>query len=80
MTFGEAFDSEFTIDDGNDDTAITRRQSTIYNQYIARMNPRLPHGLASYPNEKGCCRMLNEVLIEVKGAIEVSIGWRRING
>ena len=78
MAFREAFDSEFAIDDGNDDTPITGRQRTIDDQHIPGMDAGLPHGLSGHPDEKGCCRMLNEVLIEIEGAIEIIIGRGRI--
>src|SRR5690348_1905324 len=79
MTFGKAFDGEFAIDHSTDNAAITGGQCTIYNQDIPRMNPRLPHGLASHSNKKGCGGMLDEVLIEVQGAIEVVISRGRIS-
>jgi len=43
------------------------------------VNPGLPHGLPGHSNAKGCRRVLNEVLIEVEGAIEVIIGRGRIS-
>jgi hypothetical protein len=38
------------------------------------VNARLTHGFPSDPDEEGCCRMLDKVLIEVQGAIEIIIG------
>src|SRR5215211_6389702 len=78
MALREAFDGEVAIDHGNDDAAITGRQCTIYNQHITGVNASFTHGLPSNPDEKGCCGMLNEVLVEVQGAIEVIIGRGRI--
>ena len=78
MALREAFDGEFAIDDGNDDAAITGRQCTIDNQDIPGVNASLPHGLPSHPDKEGCCRMLDEMLIEVQGAIEIIIGRGRI--
>ena len=80
MTLREAFDGEFPIDHRNDNAAITGRQCTIYNQYITGVNASFTHRLSSHPDEKGCRRMLDEVLIEVQGAIEVVIGRGRIAG
>ena len=80
MALRESLDGEFAIDHGNDDTAITGRQSTVHNQYISSVNASFTHGLSSHPDEKGCCGMLDEMLIEVQGAIEVIIGWGRISG
>jgi hypothetical protein len=78
MPFREAFDGEFAIDHGNDDTAIVWREGTIYDQHIPRVNASFPHGLSSYPHKESCRRMLDEVLIEVEGAIEVIIRRGRI--
>jgi hypothetical protein len=57
---------------------VTGRQCTIYNQYIPGVNTSFTHRLPSHPNEKGCCRMLDKVLIEVERAIKVIIGRGRI--
>src|SRR6266567_6610800 len=75
MALRESLDGEFAIDHRNNDTAIAGCQCTIYNEHIPGVNPGFTHRLPRHPDEKGCCRVLNEVLIEVQGAIEVVIGW-----
>ncbi len=75
MAFGEPFDREFAIDHRNDHTPIAGRERTVYDQDIARVNPRLPHGLPRHTHKEGGGGMLNEMLIEVQGAIEVIIRW-----
>jgi hypothetical protein len=74
----EALDGEFPIDHSNDDAPIPRRQRTIDNQDIAGVNTGFPHGLPSDPDKEGRCGMLDEMLIEVQGAIEVIISRGRI--
>src|SRR5262245_25560370 len=78
MALREALHGEFTIDHGNDDTASAGRQCTIQNQHIDRVNASFTHRRSSHADEKGSCGMLNEVLIEVEGAIEVVISRGRI--
>jgi hypothetical protein len=43
------------------------------------VNPGLTHGFASYPDEEGCGRVLDEVLIKVQGTVEIIIGRGRIS-
>ena len=74
MAFREAFDGEFAIDDSNDDAAITWRQCAIDNQDITGVDPGFMHGFTSYPDEERRGRMLDEMLIEVQGAIKIIIG------
>src|SRR4030095_15759103 len=79
MALREPLDGEFAIDDGNDDAAISGGQSAVYNQHIARVNASFTHRLPSHPDKESCCRMLNEMLVEVQGAIEVIISGGRIS-
>jgi hypothetical protein len=80
MALREAFDGQSAVDDGNDNAAISGRECTVYNQHIAGVDSSFTHRLPSHPDEKGRRRMLDEMLIEVEGAIEVIIGWGGISG
>ena len=80
MALREAFDGQFAIDDSNDDAAITWSEGTVHNQDIPGVNAGFTHGLPGHSDKEGCRWVLDEVLIEVQGAIEVIIGWRRIAG
>jgi hypothetical protein len=47
---------------------------------ITGVNARFTHGLPGISDKESCRWVLNEVLIEVQGTVEVIIGWRRIAG
>jgi hypothetical protein len=55
-------------------------EGTVDNQDIPGVNAGLPHGLPSHPDKEGCCRVLDEVLVEVQGTVEIVIGGGRIAG
>lgn len=80
MALYESLNREFPIHHRNNHAAVARRERPVNNEDIAGVNPGLPHRLPSHPDEERRRGVLDEMLIEVEGAIEIIIDWRRISG
>ena len=72
--FAEAFDGQFSIDGGDDDTAIRGFEASVDDEEVSVVNASTNHGVSRGPDEEGGGGLLDEVLIEVEGSFEVIIG------
>lgn len=72
----ELLDGEATVDDGDDDAAVSRLVSVIDDEQVAVMDTEPCHRVSLDPDEEGGFVMLDQVLVKAEARFEV-VGGRQ---